>query len=226
MAAPGVAFAVSPLLLAHLETFNSPRLLHLLPNVRTSGSGQPAPPALIEGLPRPIVGLIGDINDRYDFDVLAAVADAIPEGTLLLAGRVSLPEADRAGSGYGALVKRANVRRTGELTPSELLGVVASLDVGLLPVPADPANRHASPVKVFDYLHARVPVVSSGVADLGSAAQWVRVADDRNGFVGAVQDALQSGRIGADIETWLEDNTAEARAREALEVLARAAARR
>jgi hypothetical protein len=50
----------------------------------------------------------------------------------------------------------------------------------------------------------------------------VRIAVDADGFVRAVRDALGAGRIGAEIEPWLLENTAEARARVALEVLAEA----
>jgi hypothetical protein len=222
MAAPGVAFAASPPLLEHLRSFRSPRALHLLPNVRTASEAAVAPAVVLEAEARPIIGLIGDIDDRYDFRLLAAVADAIPEATLLLAGRVSLPVADRTPSGFTALAARGNVRLTGALEPAQVPAIAAGIDVGLLPYRLTPATRHASPVKVFDYLYARVPVVATDVPDLGSAARWVRIAVDADGFVRAVRDALGAGRIGAEIEPWLLENTAEARARAALEVLAEA----
>ncbi|MDQ6747232.1 MAG: hypothetical protein M3010_03880, partial [Candidatus Dormibacteraeota bacterium] len=157
-----------------------------------------------------------------DYGLLEAVAAAVPQGTLLLAGRVSIPVGRRYPSGFESLTRRPNVHQTGALDAGRMVGIVDNLDVGLLPYRPTDANRHASPVKLFDYLQAHVPVVSSGVIDLGDAAPWVSEARDVGDFVAAVGHALRSGPIGPGIDSWLQCNTAAARADAALEVLAEA----
>ena len=52
-------------------------------------------------------------------------------------------------------------RFAGEVTPAEVPGLLAEMDAGVAPFPAQRA--YVSPLKVFEYLAAGLPVVASGV---------------------------------------------------------------
>jgi teichuronic acid biosynthesis glycosyltransferase TuaH len=115
-----------------------------------------APAALPAGFPMPVAGVIGQLNDRLDADLLAAVADA-GLGLLLVGPRDPgwLPER------WDSLLARPNVHHTGAVPFAELPQWLARMDVGLTPYTDTAFNRASFPLKTLEYLAAGRPVVGS-----------------------------------------------------------------
>jgi teichuronic acid biosynthesis glycosyltransferase TuaH len=125
------------------------------------------PAALPDGFPMPVAGVVGQLNDRLDADLLAAVADS-GLGLLLVGPRDPgwLPER------WDALVGRPNVYHAGAVPFAELPRWLARMDVGLTPYTDTPFNRASFPLKTLEYLAAGRPVVGSDLpATRGLAAQ-------------------------------------------------------
>ncbi|HEV8433467.1 MAG TPA: glycosyltransferase family 4 protein [Thermoanaerobaculia bacterium] len=93
----------------------------------------------------------GSLGEHYD---LATVLEAMRsiDADLLIAGRGPAEERLRA-------LAPPNVRFLGAIAPDELPRLYASADVGLAPYSA--GSTVAMPLKVFDYLAAGLPVVTS-----------------------------------------------------------------
>lgn len=172
----------------------------------TNVSAQAIPPEARD-LPRPVVGLIGQLSERIDLDVLDAIADA--GLSLLIVG----PLDPRWGKQqFNQLVSRPNVRYAGPV-PAELVpSYLAAIDVGVTPYRDTPFNRASFPLKTLEYLGAGLPVVS---ADLPTA-RWLRedliygehaaAADQmlvlaRNGteFADAIRGIVASERCGRQV---------------------------
>jgi glycosyltransferase involved in cell wall biosynthesis len=89
--------------------------------------------------------------------------EANPQSRLLLvgdgAGREPLA-AQASSRGLGAAV-----HFTGAVPPSDVPGLLASMDVGVAPYP-NSANFYFSPLKVYEYMAAARPVVASRVGQL------------------------------------------------------------
>ncbi len=178
--------AVTPELAATLETrlarLHRPGVrVQLLPNgcdprpATAAAPGTPvtpgAPPAL-----GGTAGVVGQLNDRLDLDLLEAVADA--GHPLLLVGprgRLSAENACR----LDALVARPTVQWTGAVAHADLPGYLARLRVGLTPYTRSDFNRASDPLKTLEYLAHGIPVVS---ADLPAARRLdPRVVDVARG---------------------------------------------
>jgi teichuronic acid biosynthesis glycosyltransferase TuaH len=116
------------------------------------------------GLPGPIAGFIGQINDRTDLSLLEAVAD---RGlSLLLVGPVNPAfEPER----FGALRQRDNVCWVGPKPFDALPGYFRLMDVGLVPYRDSPFNRGSFPLKTLEYLAAGRAVVATDLP----AVQWL-----------------------------------------------------
>lgn len=147
------------------------------------------------GLPRPRLGYYGVIDERMDLDLIAAVADARPEWSIVMVGPVvKIAEAD--------LPRRANLHYLGGKSYAELPTYLAAWDVALMPFAINEATRFISPTKTPEYLAAGCPVVSTPVADVirhYGELSAVGIAEDAASFVAKCERALTlaSDRDGA-----------------------------
>jgi UDP-galactopyranose mutase len=151
------------------------------------GVSEPADQAAIA---RPRLGFAGVIDERMDFELLAAVADARPDWQLVMVGPVvKIDEAQ--------LPRRANIHYLGGKTYDELPAYMSRWDVALLPFAHNAATRFISPTKTPEYLAAGLPVVSTSIRDVVHPygdEQLVRIADCADETVAAVEAALSEAR--------------------------------
>jgi glycosyltransferase involved in cell wall biosynthesis len=151
---------------------------------------RPAPPDLA-GLPRPLLGYVGLLSHFLDFDALEALRRARRGGTLVLIGPGS-PATDEA---VKALAAREGVAVLGPRPYAEIPAYMQALDVGLIPFRAqDPFVRGINPNKVYQYLAAGVPVVTTPVLDLEPEHPHLAFACDPAEMVRAVEAILAGPR--------------------------------
>jgi glycosyltransferase involved in cell wall biosynthesis len=142
-------------------------------------------PALAE-LPRPRYGYLGKLSDFLDVPLLARLAERV-SGCLVLAG--PLP-AEMRGPLAG-LLARPNVHYLGEVPYPDVPRLLAGLDLGLIPFQA--GHRFTvgiHPNKLYQYLAAGLPVVSSPIADVEPDPAGLRFAAGAEAFEAAVRAAL------------------------------------
>jgi len=111
-------------------------------------------------LPSPVVGLLGQLNERLDLDLLDAVAER--DVSILVVG----PRAERdpsTSARLDAFLGRDNVQWVGWQRPEDLPTFLAAMKVGLTPYADTAFNRASSPLKTFDYLAAGLQVVATAL---------------------------------------------------------------
>ena len=147
-----------------------------------------AAPDEYSGLPRPLLGYTGRIDDRLDFDVLDALAARFAQGSLILVGPVS-PRASR--DRIARLGARPNVHLLDSRPRQELPGYLVHLDCCLMPYRDSAWLHYGSPLKLWDYLYAGPPCVGSGCAALRDfPPPFVNFAQDPTAFCDAVERAV------------------------------------
>lgn len=112
----------------------------------------------------PVTGFLGRLDDRLDWDALAAAADALPEWRFELAG----PLAPVAAAAAARLAARPNVALSGPVPPEAVPALLARWRVALLPYRDTPMTRACDPLKLREYLAAGRPVAAFPIA--GAAA--------------------------------------------------------
>jgi glycosyltransferase involved in cell wall biosynthesis len=138
---------------------------------------------------RPLAGYHGAIADwRFDWELFAGVAAALPDWWFPLVGPVD----PRDATNVSGLARLPNVIRLGERGPDALPGYVNAFDVGTMWYPRNPVTENAVPMKLYEYLAAGKPCVSTSLPAC-EAAQGVWTADDVAGFVAALEEALAAG---------------------------------
>lgn len=151
---------------------------------------RPEPPELA-ALPRPRIGYVGLLSHFLDLDGLEALRQARRGGTLVLIG----PGTPETEAGIRELVGRGGVERLGPKPYAELPAYMQGLDVGVIPFRAnDPHVQGINPNKVYQYLAAGVPVVTTPVLDLEPQPPALQFASTPHDMASAVAMALDAPR--------------------------------
>jgi glycosyltransferase involved in cell wall biosynthesis len=161
------------------------------------------PDALI-GLPNPVLGYFGVIDERLDYDLVEAIAAAYSHGSVVMAGPLAKVQAHQ-------LPRRANLHWLGQQPYSALPALVKGFDVCLMPFALNEATRYINPTKTLEYMAAGKPIVSTAVADVvRNFGDIVHVAVSRDEFIERLIAALASpdderiraGLARAESSTW------------------------
>lgn len=167
--------------------------LHLIPNGVDAAhyervlDGDGPPPAPMGGWPRPVLGYTGSIHpDRVDIALVESLARRFPQGTVALVGPDMLPEGDRR-----RLRACPNVVLSGPVPYAQVPDVMRAFDVCITPHRVSAFTESLNPIKLWEYLAAGKPVVATDVAGFRDFPQFVRIAQDAEGFARAVEDALR-----------------------------------
>ena len=129
----------------------------------------------------------GSVEGRVDESLFAEVLTVVPE--VVVAGPVLDPG---LGERIAAL---GNVTFTGELGQDELVDVVSGAAVGLVPHHDSPMTRAMSPLKMYEYLAAGLPVVATDLPPVADGGDRVLRCSTREEWAPAVRRALELGRL-------------------------------
>jgi glycosyltransferase involved in cell wall biosynthesis len=115
--------------------------------------------AAVAALPRPRLVFTGAVvATKLDLPFLLELAAARPDWSLVLVGPVG---AGDPGTDVSALAAAPNVHLLGPRRYGELAAVLRGADVGLIPYAINDLTRSVFPMKVYEYLSAGLPVVST-----------------------------------------------------------------
>lgn len=163
---------------------------HFVPNGADTalfgGALQPgAAPAELATLPHPIIGFGGVIDFRFDAALVRQMAARRPEWSFVLVGPV------KGGVDLAPLQALPNVHLTGPQPMAAMPAYLRAMDVCTIPYVTNEFNRHAFPLKLFEYLAAGKPVVATPLAELQPyAGDLLTLAPDAAAFEQAVAAAL------------------------------------
>ena len=140
----------------------------------------------IATIPHPIAGYVGNINNKLDIPLLAAVAARLPDWQFVFIGQPYPQVVD-----LRPLQKLPNVHFLGRFPFAEIPALVKGMDVCLLPYADTEFARYRSPLKLYEYLAAGKPIVSTNHPEVQEFAQWVKIASTPDEFATAVVQALE-----------------------------------
>lgn len=176
-------------------------------------------PADILSLPRPILGFAGGVSSACDLDLLLALSDLVPQGTVLLVGPIHIDTAPLA---------RRNIVLLGNRPYADLPAYVQAFDVGLIPYVLNEWTRSVDPLKLLEYLAAGIPVVSTWLPEVVKYSDVVRVGKSREEYLAEVRRALaEAGPAARDAgQAVARRNTWQHRALRLIEIAAEVAGQR
>jgi glycosyltransferase involved in cell wall biosynthesis len=148
-----------------------------------------APPRWFLELPAPRMVYVGTLDERIDVEMIHSLAAANPQGSVVLIGR----EGDLGP--IAGLGDPRNVHLRPPIPRAELIALVAAADLGLVPHVRSEQTEAMSPLKLFEYLGAGIPVAATDLPGTSSACpERVALAADSRDFAAAARQALAMGR--------------------------------
>jgi glycosyltransferase involved in cell wall biosynthesis len=154
-----------------------------------SPDARPEVPAQAAALRRPVLGFIGTLFNFLDFELMEAVARAHSDKTMLLVGPVEA----NAEAAVQSLTAMPNVVHVGRQPQSTMPAWVAAFDVCLNPFKRSRVADSVNPLKVYEYLAAGKPVVSTPMEALRreDAGRMVAFGDGAEEFSRQIERCLE-----------------------------------
>jgi glycosyltransferase involved in cell wall biosynthesis len=129
----------------------------------------------LEAVPEPRIVFVGAITaTKLDFGLLTDLAQMRPDWSLVLVGPVGLGDPSTDISRLEALT---NVHILGPRRQSELPDVLRGAAVGMIPYRTSDLTASIFPMKVYEYLAAGLPVVSTRLPALAEVTEIARAGD-------------------------------------------------
>ena len=143
-------------------------------------------PADQQAIGHPRIGFSGVVDERFDRDLLAKLAQRRPDWQFVILGPVV--KIDPA-----SLPNSPNVHYLGMKAYADLPAYFAHWDAAILPFALNDSTRYISPTKTPEYLAAGLPVVSTPIRDVVSmygCPDFAQIADTAEAFEQALEQAL------------------------------------
>ncbi len=191
-----ICLSVSPRLRERFARFHSRS--YLLPNGADVDHFAPGQlerfrphPGLREG-EAPVLGFIGQVDERLDQDLLRNLAQRQPDWDFILAGRI------KSGLDLSRLTDLPNIRFLGYQPHEKLPSIAREVDVWLLPYRKTDLTHACNPMKVYEYLATGRPVVAIPLDGLVEGREAVRLAEGVDAFQQAIRAALAQPAEGRE----------------------------
>lgn len=144
-------------------------------------------PADVARLPKPIIGYSGLISARLDLNLLRHIASTNPEWSLALIGDIDDRGCERELEGLRQLT---NVHFLGLKKIEQVPYYIKAFDVGIIPYIINEETENLSPLKLYDFMAAGKPVVTTDFPTAREFKDIVYVADRKETFTRRIDEAL------------------------------------
>lgn len=150
-----------------------------------------AVPEDIAHLPRPMIGYVGAVAEWVDFELIGAAARMRPEWSFVLVGPAFKGGSMGDSRAAEPLCGLPNVHLLGSRPYVDVPAYVEAFDVATIPFQLNGLTDDTNPIKVYEYLAAGVPVVSTALPEVVGLPE-VRVATGAAEFVDECEAARRS----------------------------------
>lgn len=140
---------------------------------------------------RPVAGYVGALARWVDSDLLAALAELRPDWDFFVVGEALDGSFDRFET-----ARPANLHLLGQRPYGTIPSILSAFDVGLIPFRLTAVGANASPIKLYEYLAAGLPVLATPIPECELVPE-VDVASSAAGFSDLLDRALGSRRSEA-----------------------------
>jgi glycosyltransferase involved in cell wall biosynthesis len=154
-------------------------------------AAETAIPQDLAALGERILGYFGVIDERMDYQLVAALAESHPQWSVVMLGPTAKVDDKK-------LPRRPNLHWLGPRPYAELPSYCRGFDVCLMPFALNEATAFINPTKALEYMATGRPIVSTAVPDVvHNFGSVVKVANSVEDFVAQCHRALEQPDYGA-----------------------------
>lgn len=162
-------------------------------DIYLNSGGEGACPEDMQKIPGPIIGFMGKIESWVDIDLICSLSRRLPGCSFVLIGDHTVP--------IEGLLLNPNVYYLGRKQKDELPSYLQRFDIGLIPFRQNELVRNVNPLKLYEYLAAGLPVISTPMNAVSNYEHLdVHIAETPDDFEFRIKKIL-NGEVRADIAT-------------------------
>lgn len=145
----------------------------------------------INKVKHPIIGYMGALafSPKIDYDLMRYIAKNSPGWSIVIVGRY-----DENVNFLASVKQLSNVHFLGEKSLSSLPHYVNCFDVGIIPWKKSILSENSDPLKLYEYLAAGKPIVSTPVPSVSEMAKrypaLIKIADVYDEFIYKIKESL------------------------------------
>ena len=141
-------------------------------------------PSPLAHLPAPVLGYIGVIDERLDYQLLADLADANKEWSIVMIGPVIKVS-------ESSLPRRPNLHWLGGKAYTELPDYGGGFDLCLMPFALNESTEFINPTKSMEYAAMAKPIVSTAILEfVERPSDFISVANSHADFIAKCRESL------------------------------------
>lgn len=139
----------------------------------------------------PIIGYMGIMHNKIDFELLNYIAEKRPNLSMLLIGKEWLT-VEKEKELFKQLAQRKNILFAGELSKDDIPAYLNLCDVCLMPFKKSEFNKATTgPLKLWQYLAAGKPIVAVDQGTEFDCKEFVYKAQNNSEFVSMIDKSLK-----------------------------------
>lgn len=128
---------------------------------------------------------VGNVSFWFDFELVHRIASAFKDFEIMIVGFASVD--------ISSFKKDPNINFVGKLKQEEFVGLLSESSVAIIPFKVNELTRKVDPLKVYEYLAAGVPVVSTSVGNVSKLP--VYIGEDYDDFIEKVKEAIENDSL-------------------------------
>jgi len=145
-------------------------------------------PTELTSIPEPRLLYVGAIAEWFDFDIVSKAARIKPEWSFILIG----PWSAQIQHHRSRLEEIPNVYCLGPRKADAVPGYMKYADIGLIPFQVNELTHSVSPIKLFEYSAAGMPVIAPRLREIQGYEAPILYYDDLPQFIEAIETGLIS----------------------------------
>ncbi len=145
-------------------------------------------PAELRDVKSSVVGFVGRISEKIDWELISQVAAKRPDWSLVFVGPIVAKE--KVLTAVRQLQGQSDVLFVGPKPVESLSGYLSVFDVCIIPYLINESTNTMYPVKLHECLATGKPVVATGLRELQPFSAILELANDADEFVQAIASSL------------------------------------
>jgi glycosyltransferase involved in cell wall biosynthesis len=157
---------------------------------------------------KPIIGYLGNFRNWIDFDLIRFLVDRNPDWSFVFIGQC----AKDCRTILTEFNKKPNFFFLGYKEHVILPSYLKAFQVGLIPFAIKKITEAVVPYKLFEYLSAGIPVVTTPLPDLKQYGDYIEIAESKEEYLAAIKKLiLQKNRNFEKRIKFAQENSYQAR---------------
>lgn len=143
---------------------------------------------------RPLIGYVGAINNRIDYNLIYTLAKKNPDWDFALWGPLVEEKlfSDNQNKMYSKLHSLGNVI-FGKSAKDEIPGVIKEFNIGMIPYDSTlDFNKYCYPMKIFEYFYMGIPTISTDIIELRRFSGLVNICKDANDWKTTIKHNIEN----------------------------------